>query len=180
MIPLDDLYKRFVGQTGWIIGKRPSLLHLRATHIDSGPVIALNESIKIVEGLDLPNFLNPLFSIQKDGCQVLAEHQECAASSPMVKPALGSTHLLLSAAHSPHCMASHPLRTVFEERRLGDVAGQAATCGNEMVAIGGLPTDTYIGQRHAIVPILTSHDQWWEPQQDGSLKTFDLGLNRLA
>lgn len=61
---LDELRGLYPGQTGWIVGKGPSLRYLRAEHFGEGPVIALNDAIVAVEKLGIPN---PIYSLQKDG-----------------------------------------------------------------------------------------------------------------
>lgn len=52
------------GQTAYIVGKGPSLLHLRAKHFGPGPVLTLNDAIFAVLPLRLDN---PTYSLQNDG-----------------------------------------------------------------------------------------------------------------
>jgi hypothetical protein len=61
---LETLRDLYPGQTAWIVGKGPSLMHLQAEHFGEGPIITINESVLIVQDLGLSN---PIFSMQKDG-----------------------------------------------------------------------------------------------------------------
>lgn len=60
---ITELDNQYQGETMWVIGRGPSLEWLRSEHIGAGPVIAINQAIRIVEDLGLPN---PLYSMQKD------------------------------------------------------------------------------------------------------------------
>lgn len=62
---IENFRHVFTNRETYIIGKGPSLDHLRAEHFPNAhaPVIALNEAIHIVEKLDLPN---PTFGLQQD------------------------------------------------------------------------------------------------------------------
>lgn len=57
---LDNLYN---GQPLQVVGSGASLMHLTPNHFVSGPVVAINYAITVVEGLGLSN---PLYSMQKD------------------------------------------------------------------------------------------------------------------
>lgn len=61
---LKDLAPLFEGRDCYVVGKGPSLDHLRAEHFEPGiPVIALNEAIHAVEELSLDN---PVHGLQQD------------------------------------------------------------------------------------------------------------------
>ncbi len=64
-VSIAPLKRKHAGTCAYIIGKGPSLMHLRAQDIGPGPVIVLNEAVAIVQQLGLPN---PVYSMQKDGC----------------------------------------------------------------------------------------------------------------
>jgi hypothetical protein len=57
---IDELHPVFMGKVCHIVGKGPSLDHLRSEHFHSGPVIALNEAIHAVEELQLKNATHAL------------------------------------------------------------------------------------------------------------------------
>lgn len=62
---IEDFRDKFAGETCYIVGKGPSLDHLRWEHFldPDAPIIALNEAIYAVEKLGLPN---PTFGLQQD------------------------------------------------------------------------------------------------------------------
>lgn len=62
--PQSDLKDRHTNEPVWIIGRGPSLQYLRKEDIGEGVIIALNQSIIVIESLDLPN---KTYSMQKDG-----------------------------------------------------------------------------------------------------------------
>jgi len=94
-----------MGQTAWVVGKGPSLRHLRAEHFGDGPVITMNEAIMSVQALGLPN---PLYAMQKDGCA----HQPCVckgrgAEPPLVVLEESTTLFLQRPGYSELCFAMH-------------------------------------------------------------------------
>lgn len=117
---MNALRNRQSGATATIVGCGPSILRLTAADFVPGPVIALNHAILIVRGLGLPN---PLYSMQKDGCQL---HNESAViplacvcpSEEMVTP-LEPEELLLSVAESSGCFPDYPRRHVVDVEALG-------------------------------------------------------------
>ena len=60
---MADEAKHFDGQTIYIIGKGPSLDTLNSTHFGPGVIVCINESIHVIEGLNLPN---KTYCIQQD------------------------------------------------------------------------------------------------------------------
>jgi hypothetical protein len=60
---IERLRYKHLNETAWIIGKGPSLVHLRKEHIGQGPVIAISEAIIPVEKLGIDN---PIYAMQKD------------------------------------------------------------------------------------------------------------------
>jgi len=58
------LKNKHVGEAVWIIGKGPSLKFLKPQHIGEGPVIAINQAIKKIDALGLPN---TTYGMLKDG-----------------------------------------------------------------------------------------------------------------
>ncbi len=108
---VEELRDLYVGQTAWIVGKGPSLKHLRAEHFGAGPVLTMNESILIVQALGLSN---PIHSMQKDGCrmgkQAHACPGECQVQPPMTAPNPDITVILQDPGFSEMCLPEHPLR----------------------------------------------------------------------
>jgi hypothetical protein len=102
------------GQTAWIVGKGPSLVHLRERHFGAGPIITLNQALAVVQELTL---VNSLYSLQKDGCGAHAEEERCQpycyARGPMVVPADRVT-MILQADQSEFCMWQHPRRVIVD------------------------------------------------------------------
>jgi hypothetical protein len=95
---LDTLHNLYPGQTAWIVGKGPSLQHLRAEHFGEGPIITINESILIVQELGLAN---PIFSMQKDGDAGLGR---------AVYPRRDIPVILQRPGYSERSLPEHPVR----------------------------------------------------------------------
>lgn len=120
-----NLYK---GEIMWIVGKGPSLQYLTKKDIGEGPIIAINESIIKIEGLDLPN---PVFSMQKDGGN-RKSHSRHRSLVPdcdytpncgdkcgdMIRPKRGAT-LLVHKHESLYCFPDYFPRYVFDWKELG-------------------------------------------------------------
>jgi hypothetical protein len=115
--PVTALTDAYAGQTCYVVGKGPSLLHLTAAHFpEPGPVIAINHAIRTVQRLRLPN---PVLSMQKDGRYPFPCPQPCTeVAERMVWPPTGAL-LLVSATTTPNCFAGHRRRYVFDEAALG-------------------------------------------------------------
>jgi hypothetical protein len=112
--PIAALTDAHAGQTCHIVGKGPSLLHLRAGHFGPGPVITLNQAIRTVEALGLPN---RLLSMQKDGHWPDPCTDPCTkAPAWMVRPQ-PSTALLVSVANSRYCFDGHMARYLFDTEK---------------------------------------------------------------
>jgi hypothetical protein len=108
---VEELRDLYAGQMAWIVGKGPSLKHLRAEHFGKGPVLTMNESILIVQGLGLTN---PIYSMQKDGCRMSKQAHacpgECQVQPPMTTPNPDITVILQDPGFSEMCLPDHPLR----------------------------------------------------------------------
>jgi len=61
---MERLKNKHTGEPCWIIGKGPSLHNLTSDQIGVGVVIAINQSIRKIEELDIPNVTYAMF---KDG-----------------------------------------------------------------------------------------------------------------
>jgi hypothetical protein len=108
---VEELKDLYAGQTAWIVGKGPSLKHLRARYFGNGPVITMNESILLVQTLGLGN---PIYSMQKDGCHMsqLPERcrMGCQVKFPMVYPMKDVTVILQDPGFSERCLPEHKKR----------------------------------------------------------------------
>ena len=96
---MNDFKGLYPGQTAWIVGKGPSLLHLRKEHLGEGPVITINESILIVQELGLSN---SIYSMQKDGEYGIGH---------AVHPRMYIPVILQRPGYSENDLPLHPLRT---------------------------------------------------------------------
>jgi hypothetical protein len=96
---IGALRGRHPGETGHLVGKGPSLLHLRAEEFGPGPIVALNDAILIVEAFGLSN---ALYSLQKDGTP---EH--------MVRPAK-EVALILQREYGADWFPEHPRRILVD------------------------------------------------------------------
>lgn len=92
---LKGLYE---GGTLHIVGKGPSLRHLRAEHFGDGPVMTMNEAILTVQELKLSNHI---YSMQKDGLV-----------SMMVRPSFYVTLILQGPGYSEDWFPEHPKRLI--------------------------------------------------------------------
>lgn len=97
------LHKYFCGKTCYIVGKGPSLDHLRAEHFGPGPVIALNEAVHTVEALGLSN-------------QVMCLQQD-AKLKDTCKPKRGGK--MLVSIKAANFYAAYPGLYIFDSRRYG-------------------------------------------------------------
>lgn len=107
-----DLVNRHKGETCWIVGKGPSLEYLRAEHFQRGPVIALNQSIVMIEKLDLSN---PVYALQKDGCGYMGPHSACVKRDGvewMIRPKNATLILRDTVGYSRHCLADYEPRVL--------------------------------------------------------------------
>jgi hypothetical protein len=96
----------YPGETFYIIGRGPSLRNLRAEHFsDKGPVITMNQSITVVENLNIPN---PLYSFQKDGCGSSIINHKCGENKLTVYPSkLNTTLILTQDGFSCNCLSEY-------------------------------------------------------------------------
>lgn len=105
---LDELRGKHAGETAWIVGKGPSLGLLCAEDIGEGFVIALNQSIAVVQELGLPNVI---YSYQKDGCGLIGPHEECQPRDGhdwMIRPKDGVNLILQQPDFSEFCLCGTP------------------------------------------------------------------------
>lgn len=111
-----ELRGKYAGETAWIVGKGPSLAYLRSEYFKGGPVIALNQSILIVEELDLPN---PIYSLQKDGCGIMEPHGTCAQRNGhdwMIRPKSATLIVQETKGYSRYCLADYQPRMMIDPR----------------------------------------------------------------
>jgi hypothetical protein len=116
---VERLRNLYAGETAWIVGKGPSLLHLRAEHFGNGPVITLNQSVLIVQELGLSN---EIYSMQKDGCGAThaeARCQRCGHRPPMTYPHEDVTVILQEPNFSEFCLWEHKKRLWVNVQDLG-------------------------------------------------------------
>lgn len=120
--PITTLARAYTDQPCYIVGKGPSLVHLKPSHFgEPGPIIAMNQAIRKVEAV-AP--WNSILSMQKDGAYPIicdAPCEDCTAMGPgdMWRPWI-DTALLVSKANSQYCFPDHPIRYLFDtEQDLG-------------------------------------------------------------
>jgi hypothetical protein len=123
---MKDLKGKHEGETAWIVAKGPSVLNLKKTDIGEGPVIALYETIVIVEMLGLSN---PVYSLQKDGGQnkkhvapttILSsecESRDCTHCGWVVRPQKAT--LLLHDLEAEFCFPDYSPRKLFTLAEIG-------------------------------------------------------------
>lgn len=105
MLHLKDAF----GGTAWIVGKGPSLRHLRREHFGAGPVLAINEAIYVVQALGLSLLRNPLYAMNKDGCRQHGEH-----ACPLENPRADVTVILQTPGFSEHCFPTHEKKILID------------------------------------------------------------------
>lgn len=98
---IADLFK---GQTANIIGKGPSLDLLNESHIVTGPIFALNETVHTVEKLQVRN---PILCVQQD-----------RTLGNTCKPSKVTTKLMLSF-YAKECCSDFPNRFVYRPDDIG-------------------------------------------------------------
>jgi len=107
---LNSLIAKHARKPAYIVGKGPSLAHLKADHFinPSAPVIVLNDALIVVQGLGIGN---PIYSLQKDGCGKTSKAEQCrpdCGNRPhMVYPANEEVTLIQQAGYSPFCLPNH-------------------------------------------------------------------------
>ena len=165
MIPrsraVEQLRNLYAGQTAWIVGKGPSLEHLRAEHFGDGPVITLNQTVLMVQELRLSN---PIYSMQKDGCGAICEDarcMKCGYRPPMVYPHEGVTVILQEPEYSEFCLWEHERRMWVSVQDLG------FELESEMVIRMAIRIAQVMGCERIVFLCCDS-------LTDGSLETFDV------
>jgi hypothetical protein len=124
-VSIAGLKDKHAGQMAYVVGKGPSLHHLRAEDFGPGPVIVLNEAIATVQVLGLPNVI---YAMQKDGC-VTADQDTiprpcgtCEAFGwqrpPVINPFPG-INVVFSQYLSSWCLHGRNRRYVFTDAELG-------------------------------------------------------------
>lgn len=79
LMHISELYGHHTGQHFYLVGMGPSLLNLRPDHIGVGPIIAIYESIHLIESWGLHN---PVYSLQKDGVTGLPMYAPLIVHAP--------------------------------------------------------------------------------------------------
>jgi hypothetical protein len=102
---VETLRGKHPGETCWIVGKGPSLEHLKAEHIGEGPVIAINQAILSVDRLGLPN---AVYSMQKDA------NGPYRMGKSWVEPLPGDTLLVHRPESSWFCFPGHKPRVEWD------------------------------------------------------------------
>ena len=100
------LRRKHAGETAWIVGLGASIKYLASRHFRTGPVITMNEAIKVVQELGLSN---QLYSLQKDGCpqRGVSGHQ-CGEN--MIYPRPDIPVILPRHGYAEFCLEEHPSR----------------------------------------------------------------------
>ena len=114
---LGELRGKFRGGTAWIVGKGPSLAHLRREHFGAGPVIALNQAIAVLEALGLAN---PVYALQKDGCGLTEPHEQCALRDGhdwMLRPEQAVLIVQTTPGYSKFCLSNYEPRLEIDPVR---------------------------------------------------------------
>jgi hypothetical protein len=107
MSKISDLKDQYAGMPGYVVGKGPSLEHLRLSHFEMelSPVIVLNDAILKVQTLELPN---DIYSLQKDGCghRLISEQckPDCGERPHMVYPSDPDITIIQQRVYSPYCL----------------------------------------------------------------------------
>ena len=113
----SELIGRYAGETAWVVGKGPSLGYLRAEHFGKGPVIALNQTIVVVEALGI---LNPVYSLQKDGCGSGGPHEICEQRDGhdwMIRPQRATLMVQDAPGYSRDCLRAYEPRVAIQMMR---------------------------------------------------------------
>jgi len=163
---VEVLRNRYPGETVWIVGKGPSLEHLRAEHFGNGPVITLNQTVLMVQELGLSN---PIYSMQKDGCGATCEDarcMKCGYRPPMVYPHEDVTVILQEPDYSEFCLWEHELRMWVNVQDLG------FELESEMVIRLAIRIAQVMGCERIVFLCCDS-------LTDGSLETFDAITKRV-
>lgn len=151
-VSIAPLKNKHWNEVCYIIGKGTSLANLRAHHFGPGPVLVLNESIRYVQTLGLPN---QVYSMQKDGCMTEDPHNiprpcgSCEAHgwkrSPVFDPFPGIA--VIFAQHlSSWCLHGRPNRYVFTDAELG-YEGFPMT----MSILEAIPLARHMGAAHLVM-----------------------------
>lgn len=180
------------GATGYIVGKGPSVLSLKADAFGNGPIITLNEAMVAVEELGLEN---TIYAMQKDGC---LEHLhgrnkgfQCLCDCPHDRtPQINGGRpkkapLLLHLRESVHCFPDYSEKYLFDT---GDDFGirwdtPSIVCAIECLKLLGvshiklLCCDSYFGE------ILTAHTgtgEWSLELQQPAIDSSQPGYPRIT
>jgi hypothetical protein len=113
---------KYINQTGYIVGKGPSLQYLKETYFESGPIITLNQAIIKVEQLQLKN---DIYSMQKDGSSPdpWKLTNDCPSkncySCPFGLVYPKKAYLLIHKHESAYCLPDYEERYEFDNEKLG-------------------------------------------------------------
>jgi hypothetical protein len=112
---IAPLFRKHRGETATIVGMGPSVLRLRPQDFPAGPVITLNHAVIPVRRLELRN---PMYVMQKDGCQPhtgqSAVPLSCVCPSDRLVPPIRGETAIFSTAESPDCFPNHKPRYVID------------------------------------------------------------------
>ena len=142
MKSVQNLWGKHSGEVGYIVGRGPSVINIKADDLGPGPIITLNHAIHYVEALDLPN---PVYSMQKDGCDINERGNGLCKYDCHTRPhgptGMGGypkkAALLLSWPESWICYPESDERYVFDVQM---------DCHFEARAVGSLPVAAKIIQ----------------------------------
>ena len=102
----EALRGKHARETAWIVGLGASIQYLTSRHFGTGPVITMNEAIKVVQELGLSN---QLYSLQKDGChQRGVPGHQCGGK--MTYPRTDIPVILPRHGYAEFCLEEHPSR----------------------------------------------------------------------
>ena len=102
----EVLRGKHAGETAWIVGLGASIKYLTARYFGTGPVITMNDAIKVMQELG-PS--NQLYSLQKDGChrRGVPGHQ---CGGKMIYPRNNIPVILPRPGYAEFCLSKHPNR----------------------------------------------------------------------
>jgi hypothetical protein len=165
-VSIEPLRNRHPGSVCYIVGKGPSLANLVASDFGPGPVIVINEAIRFVQALGLPN---QVYSMQKDGCTtedpdtIPRPCDTCEAFNwrrePVFDPFPGIA-VLFSQHFSSWCLHGRKNRFVFTDAELG-YADQPGT----MSVLEAIPMARHFGSASIVMVAFDS-------LTDGNLQTL--------
>ena len=108
---IEELRSLYPNETAHLVGKGPSLEYLDKSYFGLGPVITINQAILIVQELGLTN---PIYSFQKDGCELGGcPGHECKPPR-MVYPHGYIPLILIQHGYSEFCLSKHEKKVFID------------------------------------------------------------------